>query len=129
MSTQNDNGFRTFLASGALSAFLAVDIQSDGTIKAAAGGVTQGIGVLQQDVADAGYAQVKLWTAPGTFLGALTSVALATPGNAIAVVTGGYFGVYTATTFPRIGVALTSASAAAGTVVEVAIPPTGRIVT
>lgn len=129
MSTQNDNGFRTFLASGALSAFLAVDIQSDGTIKAAAGGPIQGIGVLQQDVADAGYGQVKLWTAPGTFLGALTSVALATPGNAVAVVTGGYFGVYTATTFPRIGVALTSAVACAGTVVEVAIPPTGRIVT
>lgn len=129
MSTQNDNGFRTFLASGGISAFLAVDIQVDGTIKAAAGGPIQGIGVLQQDVADAGYGQVKLWTAPGTFLGALTAVALATPGNAIAVVTGGYFGIYTATTFPRIGVALTSAVAASGTVVEVAIPPTGRIVT
>jgi hypothetical protein len=129
MSTQNDNGFRTFQASGALSAFLAVDIQSDGTIKAAAGGTVQGIGVLQQDVADAGYGQVKLWTAPGTFLGALTSVALATPGNAVAVVTGGFFGVYTATTFPRAGVALSSAVAAAGNVVELLVVPTPRIVT
>lgn len=129
MSTQNDNGFRTFQASGGISAFLAVDIQSDGTIKAAAGGTVQGIGVLQQDVADAGYGQVKLWTAPGTFLGALTSVALATPGNAVAVVTGGFFGVYTATTFPRAGVALSSAAAAAGTVVELLVVPTPRIST
>lgn len=129
MSTQNDNGFRTFQASGGISAFLAVDIQSDGTIKAAAGGTVQGIGVLQQDVADAGYGQVKLWTAPGTFLGALTSVALATPGNALAVVTGGFFGIYTATTFPRAGVALSSAVAAAGTVVELLVVPTPRIVT
>lgn len=129
MSTQNDNGFRTFQASGGISAFLAVDIQSDGTIKAAAGGVTQGIGVLQQDVADAGYGQVKLWTAPGTFLGALTSVALATPGNALAVVTGGFFGIYVATSAPRVGIALTSAVAAAGNVVEIAPVPTVRIVT
>ena len=129
MSTQNDNGFRTFQASGGISAFLAVDIQSDGTIKAAAGGTVQGIGVLQQDVADAGYGQVKLWTAPGTFLGALTSVALATPGNALAVVTGGFFGIYTATTFPRAGVALSSAVAAAGTVVDLLVVPTPRIVT
>jgi len=129
MSTQNDNGFRTFQASGALSAFLAVDIQVDGTIKAASGGVTQGVGVLQQDVADAGYGQVKLWTAPGTFLGALTSVALATPGNALAVVTGGFFGVTVATSAPRIGIALSSAVAAAGNVVEIVVVPTGRLTT
>ena len=129
MSTQNDNGFRTFQASGALSAFIVVDIQTDGTIKAAAGGTAQGIGVLQQDVADAGYAQVKLWTGAGSFLCAFTSAAAITPGSPYAVVTNGLLGVYTATSFPRLGVALGTVGAAAGNVAEILLAPTGRIVT
>ena len=124
MSTQNDNGFRTFQSSGALSAFIVVDIQTDGTIKAAAGGTAQGIGVLQQDVADAGYAQVKLWTGAGSFLCAFTSAA-----SPYAVVTNGLLGVYTATSFPRLGVALGTVGAAAGNVAEILLAPTGRIVT
>jgi len=117
MSTQNDLGFRTFQASGAISAYLVVDVQSDGTIKAAAGGVTQGIGVLQQDIADAGYGGVKLWTAAGTFMAQVSGTAI-TPGTEYAVITGGYIGTRTATTFPSAVAGLQSGVASAGIIVE-----------
>ena len=117
MSTQNDLGFRTFQASGAISAYLVVDVQSDGTIKAAAGGVTQGIGVLQQDIADAGYGGVKLWTAPGTFMAQVSGTAI-TPGTEYAVITGGYIGTRTATTWPTAVGGLQAGVASAGIIVE-----------
>jgi hypothetical protein len=117
MSTQNDLGFRTFQASGAISAYLVVDVQSDGTIKAAAGGVTQGIGVLQQDVADAGYGGVKLWTAPGTFMAQVSGTAI-TPATEYAVITGGYIGTRTATTWPTAVAGLQAGVASAGIIVE-----------
>ena len=117
MSTQNDLGFRTFQASGAISAYLVVDVQTDGTIKAAAGGVTQGIGILQQDVADAGYGGVKLWTAPGTFMAQVSGTAI-TPATEYAVITGGYIGTRTATTWPTAVAGLQAGVASAGIIVE-----------
>ena len=68
MASQNEIGFRSFIASGAISAYKAVTIQSDGTITPSAGNADIGVGITQQDIADAGYGTVKLWTAPGTFL-------------------------------------------------------------
>lgn len=117
MSTQNDLGFRTFQASGAISAYLVVDVQTDGTIKAAAGGTAQGIGVLQQDIADAGYGGVKLWTAPGTFMAQVSGTAI-TPATEYAVITGGYIGTRTATTWPTAVAGLQAGVASAGIIVE-----------
>jgi len=95
MSSQNDNGFKSFLASGAISAYLVVTIQSDGTIKAAANN-TKGNGVLQEDAADANYASVKLWSAPGTHMAQISGSAV-TAGTAYGVITGGFLGVVTNT--------------------------------
>lgn len=93
MSSQNDIGFKSFLASGAISAYVAVDVQSDGTIKACANGVL-GVGVLQEDAADANYASVKLWSAPGTFMVAISGTAI-TPATTYSIITGGYAGTVT----------------------------------
>ena len=93
MSSQNDNGFKSFLASGAISAYVAVDVQTDGTIKACANGVL-GVGVLQEDAADANYASVKLWTAPGTFMVAISGTAI-TPATTYSIITGGFAGTVT----------------------------------
>lgn len=113
MSSQNENGFKSFAASGALSAFLVVDVQSDGTIKVAANN-TKGIGVLQEDAADGRYASVRLWTAGGTHMAQISGSAV-TAATAYGVITGGYIGVVTLTHF----VALESAADGDGTVVEV----------
>jgi len=88
MASQNDNGFRTFLASGAISSYKAVDVQSDGTISGCAFGV-KGVGVLQEDAADGNYAQVKLWSAPGTFMLQATGTAI-TAGTDYSIGTGGF---------------------------------------
>jgi len=93
MSSQNENGFKSFLASGALSAYIVVDVQTDGAIKAAANDA-QGIGVLQEDAADGNYASVKLWTAPGTFMVAVSGTAT-TAATSYGVITGGFIGVVT----------------------------------
>jgi len=93
MSSQNDLGFSTFLASGAISAYLAVDVQTDGTIKACANGV-RGLGILQEDAADANYARVKLWTAPGTFIVQVSGTAV-TAATTYSIITGGFAGAVT----------------------------------
>lgn len=93
MSSQNDIGFKSFLASGAISAYVAVDVQSDGTIKACANGVL-GVGVLQEDAADGNYASVKLWSAPGTFMVAISGTSV-TPATTYSIITGGYAGTVT----------------------------------
>lgn len=93
MASQNDLGFKSFLASGAISAYVAVDVQTDGTIKACANGVN-GIGVLQEDAADANYASVKLWSAPGTFLVAASGTAV-TAATTYGIITGGFAGTVT----------------------------------
>jgi hypothetical protein len=115
MSSQNDIGFKSFLASGALSAFTVVNIQADGTIKVAANN-TRGIGVLQEDAADANYASVKLWSAPGTHMAAISASAV-TAATAYGVITGGYIGVVTLTHFT----ALETAADGDGTVIEVVV--------
>jgi hypothetical protein len=115
MSSQNDIGFKSFLASGALTAFTVVNVQADGTIKVAANN-TRGIGVLQEDAADANYASVKLWSAPGTHMAAISASAV-TAATAYGVITGGYIGVVTLTHVT----ALESAADGDGTVIEVVI--------
>ena len=115
MSSQNSNGFKTFQASGAISAYLAVDVQSDGTIKASANGV-KGVGVLQEDVVDAGYGSVKLWTAPGTAMIQFSGTAV-TPGVEYGIITGGYAGA-TGTGVSGILTALQSGVASNGIVLE-----------
>jgi len=119
MASQNDNGFRTFQASGAISAYKAVTVQSDGTITPSAGNADVGIGILQEDAEDAGYASVKLWSAPGTFMIQATGSAI-TPGTAYAIVTGGYAAAVNGTFGPAALQAINAAVASNGIVVEFA---------
>ena len=114
MASQNDMGFATFQASGAISAYIAVKIQSDGTITAAAND-TAGIGVTQEDAADAGYCNVKLWSAPGTFMVQASGSAITAATN-YGIITGGYVGVVTTA---RV-TALVSAVASNGIITEFA---------
>lgn len=112
MASQNDQGFKSFLASGAISAYIAVTVQSDGTITAAANN-TKGIGVTQEDVADANYGSVKLWSAPGSFMVQASGSAI-TAATSYGIITGGYVGVVTT---PRV-TALISAVASNGIITE-----------
>ena len=50
MASQNEIGFRSFIASGAISAYKAVTIQSDGTITPSAGNADIGVGITQQEI-------------------------------------------------------------------------------
>jgi len=115
MASQNDSGFATFVASGALTAYLAVNVQSDGTIKVCADNV-RGIGMLQEDVLDGGYGRIKLWSAPGPFMAAVSGTAI-TAGTTYQIITGGYVGVSTGAAVMR---ALQNGVASAGIVVEFA---------
>jgi len=112
MASQNDQGFKSFLASGAISAYRIVTVQADGTITAAADN-TKGIGVTQEDVADANYGTVKLWSAPGSFMVAASGSAI-TAATSYGTITGGYVGVVTTSRFT----ALISAVASNGIVTE-----------
>lgn len=123
MASQNDTGFKTFQVSGsALSAFLVVDLQSDGTIIAAANGA-KGIGVLQEGTggtATTSYARVKMWTAPGTIMIQASGTAI-TPGTTYSVITGGYISTATGTangSNPPFVKAIAAAVASNGIVVE-----------
>ena len=120
---QNDVGFRTFQASPAVSQFIAVDMQSDGTItpSAAAGtavpGSGKGLGVMQENVPSAYYANVKLWTAPGTWMLQVTGTAV-TVGNLYAITSGGFATVTgTGCVTPQL-IALGNAVSSNGIVVE-----------
>ena len=101
MASQNDQGFGTFVASGAIPAYIAVKLQSDGTITAAAND-TKGIGITQEDVADAGYCNVKLWSAPGTFMVQASGSAI-TAATDYGIITGGYAGVVTTARITALG--------------------------
>jgi len=116
MASQNDLGFASFLATGAISAFCVVDIQSDGTINVAANGAV-GIGVLQEDVPVGYYGRVKLWTAPGTVMAAVSGTAV-TPGTTYSIITGGFIGPVNGTTAPAYLKALQSGVASNGIVLE-----------
>lgn len=128
MSSQIDVNYRTFLVStgytgglvgavtGGITAYLAVQIQADGTITPAnAPGFGQGI--LQEDVQAGQYGRVKLWTGSGTFLAAVSGTAV-TPGTGYAIVTGGYVGVATAGSYSAGLVALQNGVASNGIVLE-----------
>ena len=118
MSSQNDLGFKSFVASGALSAYTVVNIQSDGTIKATANNV-KGLGILQEDAADGNYASVKLFSAPGTFMIAVSGSAT-TSATTYEVITGGFAsaGASTGTALFR---ALSSSVSSNGRVIEFAL--------
>lgn len=117
MASQNENGHRTFQASGAISAYRAVTNQSDGTITYTAGNGDKGIGVSQIDIADANYGDVKLWTAPGTFMIQATGSAI-TPATTYAIVTGGYAGAVNGTFGPASLTAVQAGVASNGITLE-----------
>lgn len=106
MASQNDLGFKSFLASGAISAYRIVTVQADGTITAAADN-TKGIGVTQEDVADANYCSVKLWSAPGTFMIAVSGTAT-TAASSLGTITGGYVGAVTTSRFTALAAGVAS---------------------
>ena len=112
MASQNDNGFKSFIASGAVSAYRIIDVLSDGTITAAANN-TKGIGVTQEDIADANYGSVKLWSAPGSFMVAASGSAI-TAATSYGTITGGFVGTVTTSRYE----ALVSAVASNGIVTE-----------
>ena len=107
MASQIDNNYRTFLVStgysgglagattGGISAYLAVNIQSDGTITPANAATSNGQGILQEDVQAGQYGRVKLWTGSGTFMAMISGSAI-TPGTQYAIITGGYVGTASA---------------------------------
>lgn len=67
MASQNETGYKTFQATAvALTAFARVKIDSNG-LMSASGADSDGIGIVQEDVAASGYGTVKLFNAPGTF--------------------------------------------------------------
>ena len=119
MSTQNETGFKTFLASGAISAFRAVAVQSDGTITPVAGNAAVGIGVTQSDIADAAYGAVRLWTAAGTMMIAVSGSAV-TPATTYGIITGGYAGAVNGTFAPASLIGLYAGVASNGIVLEFA---------
>lgn len=113
MASQVDNQFRTFQASGALPAFTVVDVNAAGLMIAGTN-LGQGVGVVQQDVADLGYGSVKLWGG-GSFKITVSGIAV-TPGVEYTLITGGYVG---STATPGMLTALGSSSnVTAGPVVE-----------
>lgn len=116
MSSQNDGGFKSFQASGAISAYRVVTVQSDGTITAAGNGV-KGNGVTQEDIVDGGYGDVKLWTAPGTHMVGVSGTAV-TPGTTYSIITGGYVGTINGTIAPAYVTAITLGVASNGIVIE-----------
>jgi len=120
MASQNDIGFKSFLASPAISAFKVVDVQSDGSITPVAGSGSRGIGVLQEDVVAAGYASVKLWSAPGTFMVQISGGAV-TAGTAYGIITGGYVNAVNGTFAPAAVQALSTQVASDGLVTEFAL--------
>jgi len=113
MASQNDMGFKPFQASGAISAYRIVALQSDGTITPAAADA-KGIGVTQEDASDGSYCNVKLWSAPGTFKVTVSGTAV-TPASTYGTIIGGYAGTTPTTSrFTAIG----SAVASNGVIVE-----------
>lgn len=92
MSSQNDLGFVSLLVTptAGISQFIAIDILSDGSITPTSG-ANRGIGVTQENAPAGRYVNVKLWSAPGTFM-LTVSPTIVTPGNFYSVITGGYAG-------------------------------------
>lgn len=67
MASQNDTGFRTFIAAEALEPFRRVKISATANTVEYADGADEGIGVTQDRAASGGAVTVKMWNAPGTF--------------------------------------------------------------
>lgn len=95
MSTQNDLGFVSLLVSPAagISQWIAVDLQADGSITPT-NGTNRGVGVTQENAPAGRYVNVKLWSAPGTYMMQVSPTTV-TPGQTYSVITGGYAGVGT----------------------------------
>jgi len=103
--TQNDNGFKSFLFSGAtttLGAFSCVDVTTVGAITAASF-LSRPIGILQEDAVAGNFASVKMLSASGTFMIAVSG-SICTAGTNYSLVTNGGIGgvVATATLFKAL---------------------------
>jgi hypothetical protein len=82
MSSQNDLGFVSLLATVGISAFVAVDLNSDGSISPAVGTAGfRGCGVTQEGAIAGRYINVKLWSAPGTQQLIVSPGQVVTPGT------------------------------------------------
>lgn len=67
-TSENSSGYKTFQATAAaIGLGIRVKVDSNGLISVA-GATDAAIGVTTEAVASSGYGNVKLWTAPGTFL-------------------------------------------------------------
>lgn len=94
MATQLDSLFKSFLFQNALSANVAVALSATADMAVpATSSATPPIGFLQEDVATAGYALVKLLSQ--TQLGTITNAPV-TRGNGLYVTTGGLLSLATA---------------------------------
>lgn len=92
MATQNSTGTKDFVITGtSLSAWRAVEIQSDGTVNYTTATGQAGIGVLQSDASSSylsGHVPVRLWTHPGTIMASITGQPI-TAGNPLYATTSG----------------------------------------
>lgn len=89
MSSQNDLGFVSLLATVGISAFIAVDLNSDGSISPAVGtGGFRGAGVTQEAGIAGRYLNIKLWSASGTQLLTVSPGYTITPGNTYGISNG-----------------------------------------
>lgn len=96
MASQVDNGFATFQATAAVSAFRVVEMDASGYVKHVVTEGTKGIGVTQEDAAAAGFVNIRLWGAPGSSLITVTGTAV-TPNNGYMVGALGYIVASTGT--------------------------------
>lgn len=97
MSSQVDYPYKTFQASGAISAWLGFIIQSDGTITASNFG-QRPVGITNEDIPDGYYGNCKLYGGgTGTFMAAVSGTAV-TAGTTYSTNTGGYIGNVSGTT-------------------------------
>jgi len=65
---ENNTGYKTFQATAvAIAAYIRVKVDSNGLISVAAA-AENAIGVTTEAVAASGYGNVKMWSAPGTYL-------------------------------------------------------------
>lgn len=116
MAEQNDNGFKSFVASAAIAQFARVKLASDGTV-ATAGLAEKEIGTAQRAAFASGdVIPVKLTSAPGTHK--MIAIEALAVGARLYTETSGKVQDTAATTAFQVGTALTAASAD-GDIIEV----------
>jgi len=120
MASNNQSGFKTFQAAVTIGKGIAVTVQSDGTVTPTAGSADTGIGITDEEFAQNGYGDVRLWSSAGTFNLQVTGSAV-TVGTTYAIVTNGYAGAVNGTFGPASLIALESGVASNGIVLEFAL--------